>query len=79
MVNEWVTRVLGDEYQIVIFLACNTETKGADAAFKIGIHPGLRDVEQETFDWILEGLEEGVQKLRTTPLDDLVVFYRDEV
>lgn len=72
MANEWIKNALGDEHHIIIFLAVDTKNTGAlDTAFKMGIHPGLRHVDPRTIDMIVGALEEGIDYMRRTPLDDL--------
>lgn len=82
MANEWIQEALGSEHHIILFLSFDAkrsvETYGTEAAFKIGIHPGLRHVSPEMFDMIMEALEEGVEKLRNTPLDDLHLIKNED-
>ena len=74
MSNEWIHRALGNTGQIILFMSID-ETRVGGSPFQIGIHPGLRHLEQGTIERIIEGLTQGVELLRSTPMDDLVIIH----
>lgn len=69
MSNSWIARALGERYQIFLFMAVDKEPNGCP--FKLGFHPGLRHLDHDTIVKIIDGLEDGIHLLRTTPMDDL--------
>lgn len=72
MPNEWVSKVLGPDDHIILFMSFN-EVRSTGSPFQMGIHPGLRHLDQKVIDRIIVGLTEGIDVLRTTPLDDLTI------